>query len=153
MTSAPSSLAWSNSALASSIDLPKATLCAAAHGDELQHQVRHAEPAFEFAHHFRPGGELEEHVRAFAVFIHLVGQAALAPFIDFVHGGSGIGQLGSQLFHELVDFLVRSIRLYNEQLFVNPHASSLFKPGARRLNLVMALTTPSAIMERTASAA
>ena len=50
-------------------------------------------------------------------------------------------------------FLFRHIRLNNKQLFVNPHASSMFEPGARRLNFVMALATPSAIIESTASAA
>ena len=124
-----------------------------AHRDELDHQVRNAQTALELLHRFRAGGELEQHVGAFAVLVHPVGQPALAPFIHFVHRAAGVGDDALHLFDELVDLLVRRIRFDDKQLFVDSHSSSVFKPGARRLNFVMAFSTPSAIIELTASAA
>src|SRR5581483_8126003 len=124
-----------------------------ADGEELQHHVRYAQPALQLLHRLGSGGELEQHVRSLAVLIHSVSEAAFAPLIDLVYRRSGGGQLRSQLLDERVDLLFRRVGFYYEQLFVNPHASSVFKPGARRLNLVMAFSTTSAIMERTAAAA
>src|ERR1051326_6050992 len=123
------------------------------HREELEHHILYAQAAFQFLHGLRTGGELQQHIRAFAVLIHAVRQPALSPLIYFVDGCSGLGQLGPQLLYELIDFFFRLIRLHDEQLFVNSHASSLFEPGARRLNFVMAFSTPSAIIEPTASAA
>src|SRR5271157_2420099 len=122
-----------------------------AHRNELQNDVRDAQAALQFLHAIGFGRELEQHIGAFAILIDAIRQAALAPLFDFVHRCPGRSQLRSQLLYELIDFFVRSIRLHDKQLFVNPHASSSVKPGARRLNLVMAFATPSAIMERTAS--
>src|SRR5205085_10586086 len=124
------------------------------HRQKLQDHVRYAQAAFQLLNRGRFRGELEQHIGAFPVLVNPVSQPALAPFIHFVYRGSGRGQLRPQSLYELIDLLVRRIRFYDEQLFVNPgHASSLFKPGARRLNFVMAFSTPSAIMVRTESAA
>ena len=122
-----------------------------AHGQKLDHQVRDAQTALELLHRFGSGAELEQHVGALAVPVHSVGQLALAPFLHFVHRAAGVGDGRLHLFDECVHLLVRCIRLRYKQLFVDSHASS-FEPWARRLNLVMAFSTPSAIMETTASA-
>src|ERR1019366_5315379 len=120
----------------------------------LQRLVRCSQTAFQFLHHRGLARELEEHVCPLPVLVHAISQPALAPLVDFVYGSACRGQLRPYGLYERIDLFVWRIRLYYEQLFVNPcHASSMFKPGARRLYLVMAFSTPSAIMERTASAA
>ncbi len=96
--------------------------------------------------------ELDQHVQAFAVLLHAVGQLAHAPLIDFVDRAFAGGDHLLDLFDEAVDLLFRRIRLHDEQLFVDSHSSSLFKPWARRLKIVMDFSTPSAIMDSTAAA-
>src|ERR1019366_3524035 len=122
-----------------------------AHSQKLDNQVLDAQPALEFLDGFGSRGELEQDVSALAVPIDFVGQLALAPFFHFVHRAAGVRDGRLHLFDEGVHLLVRRVRLRYKQLFVNSHASS-FEPGARRLNFVMAFSTPSAIMETTASA-
>src|ERR1035438_7615878 len=122
-----------------------------AHSQKLDDQVRDAQPALEFLDGFVSRGKLEQDVSALAVPVDFVGQLALAPFFHFVHRAAGVRDGRLHLFDEGVHLLVRRVRLRYKQLFVNSHASS-FEPGARRLNFVMAFSTPSAIMETTASA-
>src|SRR5581483_12016315 len=123
------------------------------HRDELDHQVRNTQPALELFHRLGARAELEQHVGALAVLVYLVREAPLAPFIHFVNGSAGVGDHALHLFQERVHFLVRRIRPDDKQLFVNSHSSSVVEPWARRLYLVMAFSTPSAIIELTASAA
>src|SRR5579864_1003195 len=123
-----------------------------AHCQELDHQVGNPQAPLEFLHRLGRRTELEQHICAFAVLVDAVRQPALAPLIHFVYGPAGTGDHRFHLFDELVDLLVRSIRLHDKQLFVDPHSSSVVKPRARRLNIVMDFSTPSAIMEATASA-
>src|SRR5881296_3841231 len=86
------------------------------------------------------------------MLVHAVCQPALAPLFRLVDRAARGGDHTGHLLDDLVDFLFRRIRLDNEQLFVDSHSSS-FEPRARRLNFVMAISAPSAIMETTASAA
>ena len=58
--------------------------------EELDHRILHAHTAFEFLHGFGSGGELEQHIVAFAMLLHAIGKPAFAPFIDFVHRASGM---------------------------------------------------------------
>src|SRR5579863_7641061 len=119
---------------------------------ELDHQVRDAQATLEFLHGLRRGAELKQHVKAFPVLVDPVSQLALAPFFGFFHGAARRGDHRFHLLDELIHLLVGRIRLHDKQLFVDPHASSAFEPGARRLKIVMDFSTPSAIMEATASA-
>jgi len=122
------------------------------HRQELDHRVDDAQTALQLFHGFRTAGELDKHVVAFPVLVHPVRQAALAPLFQFVDGSAGGGDHAAHLFDDLVDLLFGRIRLDNEQLFVDSHSSSL-EPRARRLNFVMAISAPSAIMDTTESAA
>src|SRR5579863_8076399 len=123
-----------------------------AHRQELDHQVRYAQAPLEFLHGLGRRIELEQHVCTFPVLVHAIRQPAFAPLIHFVDRAASAGDHRFHLFDELVDLLFRGIRLHDKQLFVDPHSSSVVKPWARRLNIVMDFSTPSAIMEATASA-
>ena len=96
--------------------------------------------------------ELNQDVMPFVVFRHAIGQLAHAPLVDLVDGALAGGDHVLDLFDESVDFFFRRIRLHDEQLFVDSHSSSCFKPWARRLKIVMDFSTPSAIMDSTAAA-
>src|SRR5712691_12845586 len=123
-----------------------------AHRDELDHQVAHPHPALDFAHQLRRRAELHQHVDAFVVLLHTVGEFAHAPLVGLLDRSlAGTDHL-LDLFHKAVDLLFRSVRLNDKQLFVDSHSSSVFKPPARRLNAVMDFSTPSASMDSTAAA-
>src|SRR5260221_301405 len=108
------------------------------------------------------GDEARKHANVLVVDVvdPLGAEAAnlLAPEVLLFVGSDGLVSAGSRdirfhLLDELVDLFFRRVRLHDKQLFVDHHSSSVFKPGARRLNFVMDFSTPSAIMEATASAA
>jgi hypothetical protein len=101
-----------------------------AHRQELDHQVRDAQPALEFLDGFRSRGELEQDVSAFAVPVHFVGQLALAPFFHFVHRAAGVRDSRLHLLDECVHLFVRRVRFRYKQLFVDSHASSFEALGA-----------------------
>src|SRR4051812_31366904 len=96
------------------------------------------------------GGELNQNVVAFRFLLDFISQLANAPLLFFVNGSAGIGDGRFHLVDQYVDLFLGGIGFNDEQLFVNPHSSSLFKPRARRLNFVMDFSTPSAIMDSTA---
>src|SRR5580693_2036541 len=87
----------------------------------------------------------------FGVFRHAISELAGAPVIDLVDGSLAGGNQRLELVHKRVDLLLRRIRLHDKQLFVDSHSSSCFKPPARRLNIVMDFSTPSAIMDSIAA--
>src|SRR5580704_12510654 len=123
-----------------------------AHILELHHQVRNAQAAFHLQHRLRLGGELQQDVVAFVALLDAISQLADAPFVGLVHIASLGGDVGSQLFDQMIDLFFRRFRPENKQLFVDPHSSS-FKPWARRLYFAMDFSTPSAMMDSTASEA
>src|SRR5262249_44894406 len=122
------------------------------HCQKLDHRIGHAQPALQLLYRLRAGRKLNQHVVTFAMLLHPVGEAPLAPFVDFVNRASRSRHYAFDLFDNLINLFFGRVRLYYKQLFVDSHSSS-FEPWARRLNFVMAFSAPSAIMETTASAA
>src|ERR1700686_1420749 len=118
---------------------------------KLDYRVGDTQAALQLFHRFRRRRELDQHVGALAMLVDAVGEPALAPLIHFVYRAAGGRDHTLHLLDDLVDLFLRRVRFNDEQLFVNSHSSS-FKPWARRLNFVMAIAAPSAIMETTASA-
>jgi hypothetical protein len=75
-------------------------------------------------HGLGSGLKLNQDVLAFAVLVYAVRKPALAPLIYFIDDATGIGNHSRHLFDEVIDFLLRGIRLDDKQLFVNTHSSS-----------------------------
>jgi hypothetical protein len=96
--------------------------------DELDHQVRDAHAPFDFLHQLGRRAELEQHVNAFVVFRHTIRQLAGAPLVGFLDRAFSVGDQLLELADVRVHFFFRRVRLDDEQLLVDSHSSSVFKP-------------------------
>src|ERR1043166_7880489 len=123
-----------------------------AHGDELDHNIGDAKAALNLLNQLRRGAELDKYKNALVVLLQTVGQLSHAPFVRLLDGSVAGGDHLFDLVDEAVDLFLRRVRLDDKQCFVESHSSSWCKPRARRLNIVMDFSTPSASMDSTAAA-
>ncbi len=120
---------------------------------ELDYRILHTQTTLEFLHHHGLGAELHQDVMPFAMLFNLICQPAFAPLVNLVNRATRIGDMFAHLVNEAVNLFFCRIGFHDEQILVDSHSSSVVLPWARRLNLVMDFSTPSAITDSAASAA